>query len=92
MPCFAIEPPTLPVLPAPFSLVPPPLVIPGFSIGINICCIRPHFTLPPIPIVLPGIPLTVLNTYLMTINAAEQTVQAFLDEYLSLSLNCPGSH
>ncbi len=83
--CLRTPVPTIPTLPAPFSLsVPDELPLPSTPGVAILCCKLPPVPLPPIPIPIPAI---LLNSALVAIlNAAIATVTGYLH---SLPLSCP---
>ncbi len=81
MACLPLPIPQLPTLPSGFSVEAPGL--PEFSGDIALCCKLVHYNFE-FPITLG--PLVINSTLLIAINAAIDTVQAYLD---ALPLDCP---
>lgn len=82
MACIPLPAVTPPVLPAPFSIAPP--APPAISVALTACC--KLSVIPPLTIPIPIPPLVLNPAVIATINAALQTVDAYLD---ALALPCP---
>lgn len=77
MPCIPGPKVDLPTLPAPLTLG-----LPEANLGpvtINICCVLPPFTTPPLVVPIPPV---ILNPGIIaTFNGKVQMIQAFLDKF-----------